>query len=95
MSKYNPKTLDDMALSLDESVAESRSELVMPLADLEKQGKLSKADEDAILRLALRIVDKRRFSRFLGISPEEYSPEKILEIITAAEEHEKNRKRKL
>lgn len=95
MSKYNPKTLDDMALSLDESVAESRSELVMPLAELEQQGKLSKADEDAIIRLALRIVDKRRFARFLGIPPEEYTPEKILEIITAAEEHEKNRKRKL
>ena len=34
MSKYNPKTLDDIAVSLDESVEETRSELIIPIAEL-------------------------------------------------------------
>ena len=92
MSKYNPKTIDDLALSLDESVAEARSELVLPLAELERDGKLTKSDEDAILRLALRIVDKRRFARLLGVKPEDYTPEYLRQLIDQAEERERKRK---
>ena len=94
MSKYNPKTLDDIAISLEDSVDEHRSELIMPIAALEREGKLTKVDEEAILRLAIRIVDKRRFARLLNIPPEEYSPEKILEIIRDAEENERRRRLK-
>lgn len=94
MIKYNPNTLHDVAVSLDESVQESRSELVMPLAELEKQGKLTKVDEDAIIRLALRIVDKRRFAALIGVKPEEYTPELILSLIQEAEEKERARTRK-
>lgn len=91
MSKYNPKTLDDIAVSLDESVEEARSELILPIAELEKQGNLTKADEDAVIRLALRIVDKRRFAELIGVKPEDYSPDKLLELINKAEEQERRR----
>lgn len=81
MSKYNPKTLDDIAVSLDESVEEAHSELIIPIAELEKQGKLTKDDEDAIIRLAIRIVDRRRYAYLIGVKPEDYTPETLLALI--------------
>ena len=94
MSKYNPKTLDDIAVSLYESVEETRSELIIPIAELEKQGKLTKADEDAIIRLALRIVDKRRFAEMIGVKPEDYNPETLIALIQREEEKERAHTRK-
>jgi hypothetical protein len=86
------KTLDDVALSLPESVSESRSEPVMHIYELHKQGKLTKTDEDAVIRLALRIVDRRRYASMLGLKPEEYTPDKIWEIIQELEAKQKKKK---